>query len=95
VLCILFTRRFGGGQGGFHQSHNFRNAEDLFSSIFGNFGGGGRQRDRDVQVQCKSVADSQLHLELSFEESIAGVKRVFDIPTRVKCQPCGLNSFFS
>ncbi len=56
---------------------------DIFGDVFGDiFGGGGRGR------RARGGADLQYNLELTLEESVAGLEKSLKIPTQVVCDQC-------
>ncbi|MCQ2409558.1 MAG: molecular chaperone DnaJ [Clostridia bacterium] len=72
----------GSGFGGFGDGFGF-NVDDIFSSIFGAFGGGsqrpnGPQRGRDILVG----------VTISFEESAFGVQRIIPVKRVEVCKSC-------
>lgn len=70
----------GGGGAGFGGG----DFNDIFGDVFGDiFGGGGRGRGRP-----RGGADLQYNLELTLEESVAGLEKNLKIPTQVNCGEC-------
>ena len=71
----------GGGAGGFGGGADFN---DIFGDVFGDiFGGGGGRGSR-----ARGGSDLQYNLELTLEESVAGVEKSLKIPTQVACDTC-------
>ncbi|MDG1949519.1 MAG: molecular chaperone DnaJ [bacterium] len=73
---------FGGGFGGFQGGAGFEDLGDIFGDIFG--GGRGRQRER-------RGSDIQVDLDLSFNESIFGVKKEVSLNKPTVCERCSGN----
>ncbi len=77
----------GGGASGFG-GFDFSNMaggggfEDVFSSFFGSQGGKSRSSNRT------KGADLEVHVDLSFEESLKGTKRSFTTTLNVACSDC-------
>ena len=70
-----------GGAGGFGGGADFN---DIFGDVFGDiFGGGGGRGSR-----ARGGSDLQYNLELSLEESVAGIEKSLKIPTQVACDTC-------
>src|SRR3546814_825143 len=69
----------GGGAG-------FGDFADIFENIFGDFMGGGRQRQRSSALRG---ADLRFDLKLSLEEAFAGNTRTIEIDVATACEPCG------
>jgi molecular chaperone DnaJ len=71
-----------GGGGGFGGGADF---SDIFGDVFGDIfgGGGGRSRSR-----ARGGADLQYNLQLTLEESVAGLEKTLKIPTQVSCGQC-------
>jgi molecular chaperone DnaJ len=67
---------FGGGQG-------FSDVFDLFNSMFGGRGGGGRQRQ-----QGRRGADFKMEVEVTYTEAAQGVTREVQIPAFEDCDTC-------
>ena len=71
----------GGGGGGFGGGDFNDIFGDVIGDIFG--GGGGRGRGR-----ARGGADLQYNLDLTLEESVAGLEKNLKIPTQVVCDQC-------
>ncbi len=82
--------QFGGGGGGFSgfgngggfSSADFGGVEDVFSSFFGNNGGG-----RSAKKSTRG-GDLEVELDISFNESVEGVKKVFHSSHFQPCSDC-------
>ncbi len=73
-----------GGAGGF--GGGGADFSDIFGDVFGDiFGGGGGGRSRS---RARSGSDLQYNLELTLEESVAGLEKKLKIPTQVLCTEC-------
>ena len=57
---------------------------DIFGDVFGDIFGGGGGRGR----RARGGADLQYNLELTLEESVAGLEKNLKIPTQVVCDQC-------
>ena len=71
----------GAGAGGFGGADFSDIFGDVFGDIFG--GGGGRGGSR-----ARGGSDLQYNLDLTLEESVAGVEKSLKIPTQVGCDVC-------
>ena len=69
---------FGGGGGA-----GFEGFSDIFSSIFGEF-----TDPRAQRANAARGADLRYDLELSLEESFAGIEKTLTIEALAKCDPC-------
>jgi molecular chaperone DnaJ len=74
----------GGGGHGFNFNMDF-DAHDIFGSIFGDFFGGGRQRQ---PTGPRRGADLQTEVYIDFEESIFGTERELNLPLNDNCETC-------
>lgn len=76
---------FGGaGFGGFEGfSSGFGGFEDIFSNIFGGFGGGSRNASSSVRG-----ADIQVRIKLSFVEAAFGTEKSINITRTENCEEC-------
>lgn len=75
-----FEFHFGqGGPGGEGQSFDFG---DIFEGVFG-FGG------ERGSARTKKGKDIQVDLEILFEESVFGAKRVIELRKLIRCERCG------
>lgn len=81
---------FGGFGGGGFNAQDFSDAFGGFSDFFGGnsgfggfggFGGGGRR-------QSTKGADLEVELEITFEESMEGVKKSFPVRSQITCDDC-------
>lgn len=68
-----------GGQGG----QGFEGFSDIFSSIFGEF-----MDPRGQRANAARGADLRYDLELSLEESFAGVEKSLTVEALARCEPC-------
>jgi molecular chaperone DnaJ len=70
------------------RSHASANFNDIFGSIFGDFGDifGGRSSGSGSRVQ--SGADLRYNLELSLEDAIKGTTVNIRVPTLISCKTC-------
>jgi molecular chaperone DnaJ len=73
-----------GGNG--HAGAGFGDFGDIFESIFGDFMGGGRGRQRSAKVRG---ADLRYDLTISLEEAFAGKTATIEIDVAAHCEPCG------
>ncbi len=88
----------GGQQGGFQWPGGFRmdfgegttggggefDFSDVFEDFFGASAGGGRTRSRERRGK-----DIRIDIEISFEESILGIKKEIDLYKLARCAQCG------
>lgn len=74
---------FGGGFGGFDVNDLGGGFGDIFDMIFGS-GQSGRRRRTGPQ----RGADREIRLEVSFEDSIFGTEKEFQIPRMETCEKC-------
>ncbi|MEK7074388.1 MAG: molecular chaperone DnaJ [Patescibacteria group bacterium] len=89
----------GGQQGGFQWPGGFRmdfgtegaggsagdfDFSDVFEDLFTGGGGGGRTRTRE-----RKGKDIRIDIEISFEESILGVKKEIELYKLARCNKCG------
>ncbi len=72
----------GGGGGG---GDPFGGFSDIFNDIFGEFTGGGRQRQRGPQ----RGADLRYDMDISLEEAFHGKKTDIRVTVAAACEPCG------
>ncbi|KAF0700764.1 Aste57867_8717 [Aphanomyces stellatus] len=72
----------GGGMGG----EDFHGFEDIFASMFGHQGGGGRRGSG--RPRPERGADVQINAHISFMEAVNGTTRDLNVYTDVKCEPC-------
>jgi len=70
-----------GGMGGAAGGNPFNDLGDIFESIFGGFGGGGRQQPR-------RGADLRYDLEISLDEAFHGKSAQIQIEVSTPCEPC-------
>ena len=68
----------GGGQGDFGSAFS-----DVFDDLFGNFGGGGGQRNR-----AQRGNDLRYNLRINLEDAFSGMQKTVNIPAAVPCSPC-------
>lgn len=68
----------GGGQGDFGSAFS-----DVFDDLFGNFGGGGGQRNR-----AQRGNDLRYNLRINLEDAFSGMQKTVNIPAAVPCNPC-------
>ncbi len=73
-----------GGQGG--GGDPFGGFSDIFDNIFGEFMGGGRQRQRGGPQRG---ADLRYELEISLEEAFNGKSTEVTVDVAAACEPCG------
>jgi molecular chaperone DnaJ len=73
-----------GGNGG--AGAGFGDFGDIFESIFGEFMGGGRGRQRAQKVRG---ADLRYDLSVTLEEAFAGKTAAIEIDVAAQCEPCG------
>jgi molecular chaperone DnaJ len=71
---------FGGNQGGFNVDIN-----DIFESIFDQFGGASGRRGRQTYAQG---SDIEINQELTLEEAFRGVTRDVSFKTHLVCDEC-------
>lgn len=74
---------FQNGGGGGHQ--DFGGFADIFDSIFGEFTGGGRSRQRGPQ----RGADLRYDMEIGLEDAFHGKASAIKVTVAVHCEPCG------
>lgn len=74
----------GSGFGGFGDGFGF-NVDDIFSTIFGGFGGGSSSRANSAQ----RGRDILLSTTITFEESYFGVQRIIPLKRVERCSSCG------
>jgi molecular chaperone DnaJ len=74
-----------GGPGNGGGGAGFGDFADIFEGIFGEFMGGGRQRQRSSAMRG---ADLRYDLKLSLEEAFAGNSRTIEIDVATACEPC-------
>ncbi|MBL8599468.1 MULTISPECIES: molecular chaperone DnaJ [unclassified Devosia] len=60
---------------------------DIFEDIFGDFMGGGQQRNRGSQSRLRG-SDLRYNLEITLEEAFLGRTVEIDVPTLVTCHTC-------
>ncbi len=72
----------GGGQGGFGGA----DFSDIFGDVFGDIFGGGR--GGGGRSRASRGTDLQYNLEMSLEESVAGMEKTLNIPAQVSCDQC-------
>ncbi len=70
-----------GNGGGFGGGNPFNDLGDIFDSIFGGFGGGGRQ-------QARRGADLRYDLEITLDDAFHGKSEQIQIDVSVGCEPC-------
>eukprot|EP00051_Salpingoeca_urceolata_P025783 m.467654 g.467654 ORF g.467654 m.467654 type:complete len:555 (+) comp20366_c0_seq7:761-2425(+) len=76
--------QFGGGSQGFGGAGGgFTDPEDLFSQMFGNFGGGGQRRSGPMRGQDMSVG-----VHVSFEQAVHGCSKTINYSANVQCSAC-------
>ncbi len=76
----------GGGYGGGFGGFSGFDGDDIFGDIFGSiFGGGGSGRRRNGPQRG---ADLQYQINITFEESIFGGEKEFEIPLNTTCEEC-------
>ena len=73
----------GGGGGPFGGGQGFEGFSDIFSSIFGEF-----TDPRAQRANAARGADLRYDLELSLEESFAGVEKTLTVEALASCEPC-------
>ncbi len=73
---------FGAGGGGFGGFDGF-DFGDIFSDIFGGFGGGGRRRNGPIRGQ-----DVRQVIDVTFEEAAFGCKKKMTLTQQEKCSTC-------
>ncbi len=76
----------GGGAGGFGGFGGFEGGmDDIFGDIFGSIfgGGGGRRKNGPMRG-----ADLQTQMNITFEESIFGGEKEFELPLDTDCDEC-------
>lgn len=73
----------GGGAGA--SDFSGMGMEDIFESIFGNFGGGGRPSNRRAP---RRGGDLRYDLTIAFEEAIAGVQKEIQVTRAETCETC-------
>ncbi|MEG1981432.1 MAG: molecular chaperone DnaJ [Clostridia bacterium] len=76
----------GGGYGGFNGNVDFGDIGDIFGDIFGGFGGGSRSR-RTSNGPTKGE-NLETRINVTFEESIFGVKKQIKYRRNEKCSEC-------
>ena len=69
-----------GGPGG--AGAGFSNMSDIFEDLFGDFMGGGNQR------QTQTGSDLRFNISLSFAEAYSGIQKDIKINTYVMCSDC-------
>lgn len=82
-----FAGGMGGGNpfGGFEFNFGGGGFSDIFSEVFSEFMGGGRQ---NRQSYAKDGADIRYNLEITLEEAFTGVEKEITIPSSVPCEDC-------
>jgi molecular chaperone DnaJ len=75
----------GGGKGGF-EGFSGGDFSDIFEDFFGDFGGGGRSRERKNNNNRGS--DLRYDLSISLEEAYTGKKQDIKFSTTEKCNTC-------
>jgi molecular chaperone DnaJ len=74
----------GGGGGGFGGgAQGFEGFSDIFSSIFGEF-----TDPRAQRANAARGADLRYDLELSLEETFAGIEKTLTVEALASCEPC-------
>jgi molecular chaperone DnaJ len=73
----------GGAGGGGFSAENFGGFEDIFSSFFGGGGGQGRRTSSKTRG-----SDLEVEVNLSFDESIRGIKKTFTSRHYQACETC-------
>lgn len=73
----------GGGSGFGGGGQGFEGFSDIFSSIFGEFSDPRAQR-----ANAARGADLRYDLELSLEESFAGIEKTLTVDSLAQCEPC-------
>jgi len=79
-----FEGGMGGGAG--HGGGGF-DFSDVFEEFFGDFMGGGGQRQRGGR-QSGRGSDMRFNMEITLEEAFAGKSDKITVPTSVACDPC-------
>ncbi len=74
----------GGGAGGYDFG-GFRDPFDIFTEVFGNFGGFGGGRDRSGPHRGN---DLRVNVDLTFEEAAFGVDREIEVQRTEPCATC-------
>ena len=75
---------FGGGHYQYSNMDDFGDMGDIFSSIFGGFGGGRSRR----QTGPQKGADLNLNMDITFEEAYSGLEKEIKINRNEKCDVC-------
>lgn len=78
-----FEQGAGGGFGGMNMDFDMN---DIFSSVFGDFFGGGRTRRPQGP---RRGSDVQVNVQLEFEEAVFGVEKVISLNVNNTCDMCG------
>lgn len=83
-----FAGGMGGGNpfGGFEFNFGAGGFSDIFSQVFSDFMGGGRQSGAAAYAQ--PGADVRYNMEISLEEAFTGVEKEIKIPSTVTCEEC-------
>ncbi|MDR3090754.1 MAG: molecular chaperone DnaJ [Clostridiales bacterium] len=80
-----FDGSAGAGGGGFEGGFNFSgDMGDIFESVFGAFGGGGRRRNAP-----QKGASVSYNMQITFEESYRGGTKNVTLPVIENCPECG------
>ncbi|MDG0988972.1 MAG: molecular chaperone DnaJ [Yoonia sp.] len=81
-----FEGGMGGGGGGQRSGGHgdFSSAfSDVFDDLFGNFGGGGRQRS-----SAQRGNDLRYNLRINLEDAFSGLQKTVNVPAAVSCGSC-------
>lgn len=81
------------GSSNYQYTHNFTdgdfgNLNDLFNSIFSDFGGRGRQTSSQGSYTHIPGANLKYNISLTLEEAFNGVSKVINFKTAVTCDTC-------
>ena len=83
-----FAGGMGGGNpfGGFEFNFGAGGFSDIFSQVFSDFMGGGRESSAAAYAQ--PGADVRYNMEISLEEAFSGIEKEIKIPSTVTCEEC-------